>query len=149
MGISSFVLGGLLLVGYIAVTPNAPHRKMLMVVDIVAVLGSLFIIGPVGTQSLTAPWREAFFFAWSVGTIVIIAVAIGLDGGAGTGWSSRPLRILPRHSSWRQRRTGATPQMAASSTAEGHLQAGARRFPMKICSAVVGQQPTDKNSRTL
>lgn len=93
MGISSFVLGGLLLVGYIAVTPNAPHRKMLMVVDIVAVLGSLFIIGPVGTQSLTAPWREAFFFAWSVGTIVIIAVAIGLDGGANSPLAG--LLVLP------------------------------------------------------
>jgi diguanylate cyclase (GGDEF)-like protein len=42
----------------------------------------VFVVGPIGTVSLRARWRDTFFFCWSVGTLVVIAVAIGLDGGA-------------------------------------------------------------------
>jgi diguanylate cyclase len=93
MGILSFVLGGLLLMGYIALTPDAPHRRFLMTLDIVAILGSVFVAGPIGTRSLRAPWRETFFFAWSVGTLLVIAAAIGLDGGAGSPLAG--LLVLP------------------------------------------------------
>ncbi len=82
MGILSFVLGGLLLVWYIALTPDSPHRRIMMVLDIVAILVSVFVAGPIGIRSLRAPWRATFFFSWSVGTLVVIAAAIGLDGGA-------------------------------------------------------------------
>jgi len=82
MGILSFVLGGLLLVWYLALTPDGPHRESMMVLDIVTMLGSVFLAGPIGIRSLRAPWRDTFFFCWSVGTLVVIAIAIGLDGGA-------------------------------------------------------------------
>jgi diguanylate cyclase (GGDEF)-like protein len=93
MGILSFVLGGLLIMGYMALTPDDPHRRILMTLDIVTILGSVFVVGPIGTRSLGAPWRETFFFAWSVGTMVVIAVAIGLDGGAGSPLAG--LLVLP------------------------------------------------------
>lgn len=93
MGIGSFVLGGLLLLVYIAVTPHSPHRGILMIVDIGTIVGSLGIIGPVGTRSLTASWRDAFFFGWSVATVAVIAVALGLDGGAGSPLAG--LLVLP------------------------------------------------------
>ncbi len=64
-----------------------------MTLDIVAIIGSVFVAGPIGNRSLGAPWRETFFFAWSVGTIVVIAVAIGLDGGAGSPLAG--LLVLP------------------------------------------------------
>ncbi len=82
MGILSFVVGGLLLVWYIVLTPDSPHRRIMMVLDIVAILVSVFVAGPIGIRSLRAPWRATFFFCWSVGTLVVIAAAIGLDGGA-------------------------------------------------------------------
>jgi diguanylate cyclase (GGDEF)-like protein len=93
MGIGSFVVGALLLVGYIALTPDAPHRRWLMGLDIVTILGSLLIIAPIGSRSLTAPWRESFFFAWSVGTLTVVAIAIGLDGGANSPLAG--LLVLP------------------------------------------------------
>lgn len=93
MGILSFVLGALLLMGYMALTPDGPHRGTLMTLDIVTILGSVFVAGPIGTRSLSAPWRETFFFAWSVATMVVIAVAIGLDGGAGSPLAG--LLVLP------------------------------------------------------
>jgi diguanylate cyclase (GGDEF)-like protein len=93
MGIGSFVLGGLLLLVYVAITPRSAHHGILMIVDIGTIVGSLVIIGPVGTQSLTASWRDAFFLAWSVGTVAVIAVALGLDGGAGSPLAG--LLVLP------------------------------------------------------
>ena len=93
MGIGSFVLGGLLLIGYVILTPHGPNRRIMMIVDVVAIAGSLFVIGPIGTWSLTRWWRDAFFFAWSVGTLAVIAIPIGLDGGAGSPLSS--LLVLP------------------------------------------------------
>jgi hypothetical protein len=83
MGILSFVLGGLLIMGYMALTPDDPHRRILMTLDIVTILGSVFVVGPIGTRSLGAPWRETFFFAWSVGTMVVIA---GWTAGRGALW---------------------------------------------------------------
>ncbi|HEY7948978.1 MAG TPA: GGDEF domain-containing protein [Acidimicrobiales bacterium] len=93
MGIASFVVGGLLLLAYIAVTPHSPRRGILMVVDVLAIMVSLVVIGPVGTRSLTASWRGVFFFWWSVGTVAVIAVALGLDGGAGSPLAG--LLVLP------------------------------------------------------
>jgi len=93
MGIGSFVLGGLLLLVYIAVTPHSPRRGILMIVDVATIVGSMVVIGPVGTRSLTAAWRGAFFFSWSVGTVVVIAVALSLDGGAGSPLAG--LLVLP------------------------------------------------------
>jgi diguanylate cyclase (GGDEF)-like protein len=93
MGILSFVLGGLLLMGYMALTPDGPHRSALMTLDIVTIFGSVFVAGPIGTRSLRAPWRETFFFAWSVCTVAVIALAVGLDGGAGSPLAG--LLVLP------------------------------------------------------
>jgi diguanylate cyclase (GGDEF)-like protein len=93
MGILSFVLGGLALMGYMALTPDGPHRMILMTLDVVTILASVFVVGPVGTRSLSASWRDIFFFAWSVGTVAVIAVAIGLDGGAGSPLAG--LLVLP------------------------------------------------------
>ncbi len=84
MGIASFVLGGLLLLAYLALTPHGPHRSLMVVVDVVAIVLWLFVVGPVGTKALAAPWREAFFFGWSVATMVVIALSIGLDNGVGS-----------------------------------------------------------------
>ncbi len=81
-GISTFLLGAVLLLGYVALTPRANHRTAIVTLDVVAMLVWVLVVWPVGVHSLTAPWRHSFFFAWSVATLVIIGVAIGLDGGA-------------------------------------------------------------------
>ncbi len=93
MGIGSFILGGSLLIAYLAVTPHGPHRRLIMAIDIATIVGSLVIIGPVGTRLLTTPWRDLFFFSWSVGTLAVIATALGLDGGAGSPLAG--LLVLP------------------------------------------------------
>lgn len=93
MGIASFVVGGTFLLAYLAITPNGPHRTAITAVDLAAIAGSIIIIGPVGRMSLTTPWRDAFFFTWSFGTIVIIAVGLNLDGGAGSPIAG--LLVLP------------------------------------------------------
>ena len=93
MGITSFVIGGLLLILYLAITPNQPNRHVLMIVDLAAIGVSLLVIGPLGTRALTTPWRGTFFFAWSLGTVGVIAVGLGLDGGAGSPIAG--LLVLP------------------------------------------------------
>lgn len=93
MGITSFVIGGLLLLVYVAITPNNPHRHALMAVDVVAIVVWVLVIGPLGTRALATPWRDAFFFAWSLGTVGVIAVGLGLDGGAGSPIAG--LLVLP------------------------------------------------------
>lgn len=82
-----------MLVGYIGLTPSGPHRTALLIVDVLAILISLFVIGPVGIRSLAARWRNTFFFGWSVGTVLVIAVAVGLDQGADSPLAA--LLVLP------------------------------------------------------
>ena len=48
------------LMGYMALTPDGPHRMILMTLDIVTILASVFVVGPVGTRSLSASWRVYF-----------------------------------------------------------------------------------------
>ncbi len=93
MGIASFVIGGLLLLVYLGITPHDPHRHVLTIVDIAAIVASLLVIGPLGTRALTTPWRGAFFFLWSLSTVGVIAVGLGLDGGAGSPIAG--LLVLP------------------------------------------------------
>jgi diguanylate cyclase (GGDEF)-like protein len=93
MGIGSFVLGGLLLLGYLAVTPHGPHRGIMLAIDIGSMFASIAIIGPIGARSLSRPWREAFFFSWSVWTLMVIVAAVGLDGGVGSPLAG--LLVLP------------------------------------------------------
>jgi diguanylate cyclase (GGDEF)-like protein len=93
MGIGSFVIGGLLLLCYLGLTPDDPHRRALVIVDVAAIVISVVVIGPVGTRSLTTRWRGAFFLWWSLGTIGVIAVGLGLDGGAGSPIAG--LLVLP------------------------------------------------------
>jgi len=93
MGIASFVLGGLLLLIYLALTFHGRHREAMMVIDIVAIVGSLVVVGPLGSRMVTTRWRDLFFFTWSVGTLAVIALPIGLDGGAGSPLAA--LLVLP------------------------------------------------------
>ncbi|MGA3221701.1 MAG: hypothetical protein ABSE77_21985, partial [Acidimicrobiales bacterium] len=89
MGVFSFLLGGLLLLGYLAATPHGPHRGALIVVDVAAVVVWLGVAWPLGARLLQTRWQELFFFLWSVATVVVIAVPVGIDGGA-----ESPLSVL-------------------------------------------------------
>ena len=89
MGVFSFLLGGLLLLAYLAATPHGPHRGALIVVDVVAVVVWLGVAWPLGARLLQTRWQELFFFLWSVATVVVIAVPVGIDGGA-----ESPLSVL-------------------------------------------------------
>ena len=93
MGVGSFVFGGLLLLIYIILTFHDPHRAIMLAIDVATIVGSLVIIGPVGSLLLTTRWRDAFFFSWSVGTVAVIAIPIALDGGAGSPLAG--LLVLP------------------------------------------------------
>ena len=93
MGIGSFLLGGCLLLAYLAITPHGPHRAIIASIDIAALVGSVVIIGPVGSRSLATEWRDLFFFSWSVWTVAVIAAALALDGGAGSPLAG--LLVLP------------------------------------------------------
>lgn len=84
MGLASFVLGAVLVLCYLGLTPNGPYRPAMMVIDVVAIVMSVTLIGPVGTRSLTRPWRDKFFFCWSVWTLLVISLPLMLDGGAGS-----------------------------------------------------------------
>jgi len=81
MGLGSFALGATLLFGYFVLTPHGPHRGLLMAIDVGAVACWLGVFAPVGTRVLVTKWRLPFFFVWSVTTLMVIAVAAGLDGG--------------------------------------------------------------------
>jgi len=81
MGIGSFTLGAVLLFGYLVLTPHRPHRGLLIAMDAGGVACWLGVFLPVGTRILQTKWRVPFFFIWSVTTLALIAVAVGLDGG--------------------------------------------------------------------
>ncbi len=93
LGIVSFVAGGMFLLVYVAITPHGPHREAILWVDLAAMVGSVLVIGPVGTRSLSTPWRDTFFFCWSAATVVVIAIGLSLDGGAGSPIAG--LLVLP------------------------------------------------------
>jgi len=82
MGIGSFTLGALLLLGYLLLTPHGPHRGLLMAIDAGGVACWLGVFAPVGSRVLQTKWRVPFFCLWSVTTLGLIAAAAGLDGGA-------------------------------------------------------------------
>ena len=82
MGIGSFTLGAVILLGYVLLTPHGPHRGLLAAMDIGGVLCWLGVFLPVGLRVLRTTWRTPFFFIWSVTTLALIAAAAGLDGGA-------------------------------------------------------------------
>jgi diguanylate cyclase (GGDEF)-like protein len=89
MGIGSFVLGGLALLGYFLLTPRGPNRGALEVLAVSCTAFWLFVFAPVGRWAVATPWRRRFFMTWSLATLAVLAVAVGLDGG-----SRSPLGVL-------------------------------------------------------
>jgi len=93
MGLGSFALGAVLLLGYLLLTPHGPHRGVLIVIDASAVACWLGVFAPVGTRIIQTKWRVPFFFVWSVTTLALIAAAAGLDGGVESPVTS--MLVLP------------------------------------------------------
>ncbi len=93
MGIGSFTLGAVLLLGYLLLTPHGPHRGPLMAIDGGGVACWLGVFAPVGSRVLQTKWRVPFFCLWSVTTLGLIAAAAGLDGGAESPITS--MLVLP------------------------------------------------------
>ncbi|MGH9029651.1 MAG: GGDEF domain-containing protein [Acidimicrobiales bacterium] len=89
MGVGSFVLGAVALLVYFLRTPHGAHRGALEVLGITSIACWIFVFAPVGRWAVTTRWRRSFFRVWSLSTLVVVVVAVALDGG-----SKSPLGVL-------------------------------------------------------
>ncbi|GAC1438235.1 MAG: hypothetical protein NVSMB51_13790 [Solirubrobacteraceae bacterium] len=78
---------------YYALTPGGPHRAALVSIALVTAAWSLAMQGWPAEHLFASRWREAIALGWSASLIVVIAVAVALDGGIASPLA--PLFFLP------------------------------------------------------
>jgi diguanylate cyclase (GGDEF)-like protein len=93
IGVSLYAAGAVGVIIYALATPNGPHRQALVAIDLFSLALSLTVFRWVGLRLVTTRWREQFFFAWSVATVVFIGSAAAIDGGTHSPLSY--LLVLP------------------------------------------------------
>ncbi len=93
IGVSLYAVGALGVVVYALATPGGMHRPALLAIDGFSLVLSLTVIRWVGLRLVTTRWREQFFFAWSLTTVVFIGSAAAIDGGTHSPLSY--LLVLP------------------------------------------------------
>ena len=93
IGISLYAIGAIGVLVYAFVTPSGRNRPALVALDGLTLVASLTLFRWVGLRLVTTRWREQFFFAWSVSTVVFIGSAAALDGGTHSPLSY--LLVLP------------------------------------------------------
>jgi diguanylate cyclase (GGDEF)-like protein len=67
---------------WVATTWHQPHRVLIAVMLVLAALSATAIALAPTERIVRSRWREAFFFAWSGGDIVLVTVLAAADGGA-------------------------------------------------------------------
>ena len=93
IGVSLYATGAVGVIVYALATPAGPHRPALVTIDLISLLLSLTVFRWVGLRLVTTRWREQFFFAWSISTILFIGSAAAIDGGTHSPLSY--LLVLP------------------------------------------------------
>jgi diguanylate cyclase (GGDEF)-like protein len=67
---------------WVATTWSQPHRVLIAIIVVVAGLTATAIALAPTERIVRSRWREAFFFAWSGGDVVMVTVLAAADGGA-------------------------------------------------------------------
>ncbi len=93
IGVSLYALGAIGVLVYALVTPAGRNRPILLAIDVFSLAASLTVFRWVGLRLVTTRWREQFFFAWAVTTVVFVGSAAALDGGTHSPLSF--LLVLP------------------------------------------------------
>ena len=88
-GVGSFEIGALGLLVYLVLTPHGPHRAVLEVLTGALMVWWLAVFAPLGRWAAASPYRRTFFLAFSIATLAVLAILIGMDGG-----SRSPLEVL-------------------------------------------------------
>jgi diguanylate cyclase (GGDEF)-like protein len=84
IGVVTYSLGALVVLGYAVATPHGPHRPVILVLSGVSLLASIGPFRLLGLRLVTTRWSQLFFTSWAAMTFVFIAVGAILDGGVGS-----------------------------------------------------------------
>ncbi len=143
IGVSLYAVGAIGVAVYALATPGGRNRPALLVIDGVSLFLSLTVFRWVGLRLVTTRWREQFFFAWSVSTVVFIGTAAAIDGGTHSPLSYllvlplmfAALAYSPRYVTWLALLAVACAAAIGSSTP--HPQAAATLI-MVLATAIAG-----------
>ena len=88
IGFATFLAESLALLGYLALTPDGPHRRLLLVVVILWIASAILglAVAPVVSRR---SWRTTYSICWTLASSIAVACVAVLDGG-----SSSPILLL-------------------------------------------------------
>ena len=88
IGFATFLAESLAVLGYLALTPDGPHRRLLLAVVILWIASAILglAIAPVVCRR---SWRTTYSICWTLASSIAVACVAVLDGG-----SSSPILLL-------------------------------------------------------
>jgi diguanylate cyclase (GGDEF)-like protein len=88
IGFATFLAESLAVLGYLALTPDGPHRRLLLAVVILWIASAILglAIAPIVCRK---PWRTTYSICWTLASSIAVACVAVLDGG-----SSSPILLL-------------------------------------------------------
>lgn len=84
IGVLTYSLGALVVLGYALATPHGRHRAALVVLSCLSLVASIGPFRILGLRLVATRWSTLFFTAWAALTFGFIAVGAVLDGGVGS-----------------------------------------------------------------
>jgi hypothetical protein len=81
IGVLTYTMGALVVVGYALVSSDGPHRTTLLILGSLSVVASVGPFRIIGLRLVMTRWSTVFFTAWAGLTFVFVAVGAVLDGG--------------------------------------------------------------------
>ena len=81
IGVLTYSMGAMVVLGYALVTPDGPHRTTLLILGGLSLVASVGPFRLIGLRLVMTRWSKVFFTAWAGLTFVFVAVGAVLDGG--------------------------------------------------------------------
>lgn len=81
IGVLTYSMGAVVVVGYALVTPDGSHRTTLLILGSLSLVASVGPFRILGLRLVTTRWSKLFFTSWAGITFVFVAVGAVLDGG--------------------------------------------------------------------
>ncbi|MDX6225189.1 MAG: hypothetical protein QOE64_1565 [Frankiales bacterium] len=75
-------------VAYALATPDGPHRPVVLMLGLAALLTSPLIVTKRVLALLTGEGRDPWLYAWSASLLLMVTLAVAFDGGAGSPLSA-------------------------------------------------------------
>jgi diguanylate cyclase (GGDEF)-like protein len=92
-GALTSVIASIYVLAYLAWTWDGPHRTLLAIVGVVALLSSIALVKLPLLRIFQSRWRDPFFLSWSAGLLGMIVLGTELDGGPTSALA--PMYFLP------------------------------------------------------